>query len=505
MEISEEAVIVNTSRLKSVVWNDFDRVKKGETFVAICRHCKRVLSGSSRSGTSHLRNHLIRCRRRSNHDVTQLLTRGKKKQSTISLANFSYNQVPIKDEIVTVANMVNAGSFDFDHRRSQVDLACLIIMHGYPLDMVEDTRFKKLVRNIQPLFDLSTVIGVEVDCMDIYRKEKQMVYKKLDILPGMVSLSADRWATYNGDTNYLCLKILNFLPVNNSQAEDLLSEIIMTIVSLTIDYGSTYDTIISRIRDQLYQQRFLMCKGLLLFDVRYVLETSLGITNKVRETIQFVKSSRATQEKIDEIVQLVGINCPKWLSLDNPLQWNSTFFMLKSALDSFMIFFILFFIFIFIFISNMHITANSYFAEICDIHLQLIEWSVILDPRFKMKLVNYYYPQIYANNAPDCINTVSNCMKAPFNGHAIYSPLAANGSASESSSGRFLHENSLSHNTESDLEEPLFPRSVDFGILNWWKVHEPRYPVLSMMARNILGIPISKAVPESLLIIVGAH
>ncbi|KAL0399662.1 UNVERIFIED_CONTAM: Zinc finger BED domain-containing protein RICESLEEPER 1 [Sesamum radiatum] len=153
--------------------------------------------------------------------------------------------------------------------------------------------------------------------------------------------------------------------------------------------------------------------------------------------------------------------------------------------------------------------------------------AAILDPRFKMKLVEYYYPQIYGDSAPDCIDIVSNCMRALYSGHAIYSPLAAHGqsSASESSGGivkdrltgfdRFLHETSLSQNTKSDLdkylEEPLFPAVVDFNILNWWKVHEPRYPVLSMMARNILGIPISKVAQESLfdtgigpLIIVGA-
>lgn len=93
MEISEEAVIVNSSRLKSVVWNDFDRVKKGETYTAVCRHCKKKLSGSSTSGTSHLRNHLIRCRRRSNHDVAQLLSvKGKKKEVTVAFTNYNFDQ-----------------------------------------------------------------------------------------------------------------------------------------------------------------------------------------------------------------------------------------------------------------------------------------------------------------------------------------------------------------------------------------------------------------------------
>ncbi|KAL2245623.1 UNVERIFIED_CONTAM: Zinc finger BED domain-containing protein RICESLEEPER 2 [Sesamum indicum] len=616
MEISEEAVIVNSSRLKSVVWNDFDRVKKGETFAAICRHCKRILSGSSTSGTSHLRNHLIRCRRRSNHDITQLLTRGKRKQSTLALTSFSYNQAPVKNEVVTVASTnleqglkvgnINTGSVNFDYRRSQLDLARMIIMHGYPLGMVDDIGFKTFVRNLQPLFDLVTVSEVEADCVEIYKKEKQRVYEELDKLPGKVSLTVDRWAT-NGGTEYLCLiahyiddswelkkKILNFLVVDPTQAEESLSELVMTslrnwdidrkLFSLTIDNRSTYDKIVCRIRDQLCQHRFLMCEGQ-LFDVRCaastvkllvhdVLETSGEIINKVRQTIGYVKGSQGTQEKFNEIVKLVGVNWQKGLFVDNPFRWNSTYMMLEAALEYKEAFpqlqehdpgfsmcpsgldwdrlraitsILKFFHEVSnVFVGRKHITANSYFAEICDIHLQLIEWcqksddfisslalklkskfdeywkkcslimaiAAILDPRFKMKLVEYYYPQIYGDSAPDCIDIVSNCMRALYSGHAIYSPLAAHGqsSASESSGStvkdrltgfdRFLHETSLSQNTKSDLdkylEEPLFPRSVDFSILNWWKVHEPRYPVLSMMARNILGIPISKVAQESL-------
>ncbi|GFP87890.1 zinc finger bed domain-containing protein ricesleeper 1 [Phtheirospermum japonicum] len=608
MEITEEIVVVDSSRLKSVVWNDFDRVKRGESFAAICRHCKRILSGSSTSGTSHLRNHLIRCRRRSNHDITQLLTRGKRKQPC---SNFT--QPRIKKEIVTIASTssngqignTNPSGFGFDHRQSQLNLARMIIMHGYPLAMVEDIGFKKFVRNLQPLFDLGNIGSVENDCLEIYKKEKQRVYEELDKLPGKVSLSADKWASTNGAPEYLCLiahyidnswemkkKFLNFLVIDPSQPEDTLSELITTslrdwdidrkIFSLTVDNRTAYEKTVCKIRDQLCQHRFLMCEGQ-LFDVRCaastvkllvqdVLEASNEITCKVRETIRYVKSSRAIQEKFNEIVQLLGINQQRCLSDDNLFQWNSTYIMLESALECKEAFsqlqehdpdftmgpstidwdrlraitsILKFFHEVSnVFVGRKHITANSYFAEICDIHLQLIEWcqksdefisslalklksrfdeywkkcslimaiAAILDPRFKMKLVEYYYPQIYGDSASDCIDIVSNCIKALYGGHAIYSPLAAHGQGLVSESGvvkdrltgfdKFLNETSLSQHVKSDLdkylEEPLFPRSVEFNILNWWKVHEPRYPVLSMMARNILGIPISKVAQETL-------
>ena len=46
------------------------------------------------------------------------------------------------------------------------------------------------------------------------------------------------------------------------------------------------------------------------------------------------------------------------------------------------------------------------------------------------------------------------------------------------------------------LEEPVFVHCCDFKILNWWKVHTPRYPILSMMASDILGTPMSTVAPE---------
>ncbi|KVH95835.1 Zinc finger, BED-type predicted [Cynara cardunculus var. scolymus] len=111
MEISDEAVLVDCSRLKSAVWKDFDRVKRGDACVAVCKHCKKKLSGSSTSGTSHLRNHLIRCRRRSNHDVSQMLTsKGKKKEGSLVPVNFTFDHDQGKADIPNLVTDSKASS-----------------------------------------------------------------------------------------------------------------------------------------------------------------------------------------------------------------------------------------------------------------------------------------------------------------------------------------------------------------------------------------------------------
>ncbi|CAN0913920.1 Zinc finger BED domain-containing protein RICESLEEPER 1 [Linum grandiflorum] len=604
MELSD-AVVVKSSRLKSVVWNDFDRVKKGDTFVAICRHCKKKLSGSSTSGTSHLRNHLIRCQRRINHGISQYMTPKEKKTHAlanvgmdqdqkmvepVNIVNYRFDQGQMKDELVTVAAKGN-----LDQRRSEFDLARMIMLHGYPLGMVEHTGFRVFVKNLQPLFELVTFEKLEADCKEIYVKERQKVYELLDKLPGKISISADLW-TAPDIGEYLCLtghyvdeswqlkkKILNFMMIDPSRTEDMHSDDIMNCVkewdidrklfSMTVDSYSIADNVMLRIRDQLSQNRFLYCNGD-LFEIRCAvnlvnlmvhdaLDAVLDITNKIRDSIRYIRSSKLIQEKFSN---LAGIVC---ISLDSPSRWDTTYFMLEATLEHRRAFSLLqtqdqsysfcpsesewervatvtsylklFFDVINVFTKSKYPTANIFFSEVCEIHLQLIEWiknpdefisnmavkmktkfdeywdkcnlplavAAMLDPRFKMKLIEYYYPQLFGNGSAEYADQVFDDIKTLYSQHSIGSPLAAPDHGLASSSGsrdrligfdKFLHDTSQSQGVKSDLdkylEEPLFPRTADFNILNWWHVHTPRYPILAMMARNILGAPMLKVAPE---------
>lgn len=621
MDMSD-AVIVKSTRLKSVVWNDFDRIKKGDSCIAVCRHCKKKLSGSSTSGTSHLRNHLIRCQRRANLGIPQIYTaREKKKEGALTIANFDQEQK--KDEVINLVNIRfeqeqtkddinNYGSSNFNQTRSRFDLARMIILHGYPLAMVEQVGFRVFVKNLQPFFELVTSEGVEADCMEIYAKEKQKVSEVLDKLPGKISLSADMWVSLDG-SEFMCLtahyideswqlnkKILSFIMVDSSHTEDMHSEIIIKslmdwdidrkLFSMTFDSFSTNDNIALKIRDRQSQNKFLYCDGQ-LFDVRCAanvihmmaqdaLEALGEMTAKIRGSIRYVKSSQVIQSKFDEIAREVGIQGQRCICLDNPLQWSSTYTMLEIALEYRAVFALLQendpvytvcpsdiewdratvitnYLKHYVEVANVFTrfkspTANLYFHELCGVYLQLNEWcknpddyisplafkmrskfeeywqrcslglavAAVLDPQFKMKLVEYCYAQIFGSGAPGRISDVSECVKQLYDEHSI--SLASldqgltwqvGGSSRLPSSGRdsrdrltgfdtYLQETTQNEGSKSDLdkylEEPLFPRNAPgFNVLNWWRVHTPRYPILSMMARNVLGMPMSKASLDS--------
>ncbi|GJY04329.1 zinc finger BED domain-containing protein DAYSLEEPER-like protein [Tanacetum coccineum] len=81
--------------------------------------------------------------------------------------------------------------------------------------------------------------------------------------------------------------------------------------------------------------------------------------------------------------------------------------------------------------------------------------AVVMDPRFKMKLVDFCFAKIF---------------------------WLTDGCCSE---------------LDQYLEESLLPRSHEFDVMRWWKVNEPKYPTLSKMARDILTLPVSTVDPES--------
>ncbi|KAL1187796.1 Zinc finger BED domain-containing protein RICESLEEPER 1 [Cardamine amara subsp. amara] len=631
MDLSD-AVIVKSGRLKSVVWNDFDRVRKGEIYIAICRHCKKRLSGSSASGTSHLRNHLIRCRRRSGstNGVAQYFVRGKKKEGRVEVTNVDNGHEERKDEVLSVVDVryehehiredgdVAVVSAGLDQRRSRFDLARMIILHGYPLTMVEDVGFRVFIRNLQPLFELVAFERVESDCMEIYAKEKHKIFEALDKLPGKISISVDVWSGSDDSDEFLCLvahyidetwelkkRVLNFFMVDPSHSGEMLAEVIITclmewdidrkLFSMASSHSPPFgENVANKIRDRLSQNKFLYCNGK-LFDVSCAvnvinqmaqdsLQTCCDTINRIRESIRYVKSSESIHERFNQWTVETGAESEKNLCIDDSTRWDTTFTMLEIALERKSAFSlmeegepdsvscpsdlewerletIVGFLKVFVevtsaFTKSNGLTANMYFPEVCDIHLRLIEWSknpddfisslavnmrkkfddfwdknnlvlaiaTILDPRFKMKLVEYYYPLFYDVSSSELVEDISECIKALYNEHSVGSLLASSDQSLDWQNHHHHHSNGVVHVKEPDdrliefdryinnttttpgqdskselekyLEEPLFPRNSDFDILNWWKVHTPRYPILSMMARNVLAVPMSNLSSE---------
>ncbi|MQL82114.1 hypothetical protein Taro_014588 [Colocasia esculenta] len=201
-------------RLRSIVWNDFTRERKGDDgFVAICNHCQKVLSGGSQHGTTHLKKHSRIC-------------------------------IPYQD--TRRGKSGDNEDFKFNQELNRGKLAHMLVMHEYPFSMVEHCGFVDFVKSLQPQFKMFTRNTHKEDCIKLYEKEKDKMCKFFNKITFRVTLTADIWTSINmvGYISLTChfidddwrlqKKILNFLSFEYPHSGE---EIYKTIKKLLVDWN----------------------------------------------------------------------------------------------------------------------------------------------------------------------------------------------------------------------------------------------------------------------------
>ncbi|KAL0427123.1 UNVERIFIED_CONTAM: Zinc finger BED domain-containing protein DAYSLEEPER [Sesamum latifolium] len=301
-----------------------------------------------------------------------------------------------------------------------------------------------------------------------------------------------------------------------------------------------------------------------------------GIVKKVRDSVKYVKTSESREEKFIELKQQLQVPSSKNLAIDDQTQWNTTYEMLLAASELKEVFSCLdtsdpdykdapsvedwkqietlcTYLKPLFDTANLLTTAatpttNTFFHEAWKIQLELARaaasedpfvssltkfmqekfdkyWksccfilaiAVVMDPRFKMKLVEFSFSKIYGEEAASYVKVVDDGIHELFLEYvALPLPLTpayaeeANGASikPEDPQGMGISGNGLgltdfdvyimettSQLAKSELdqylEESLLPRVHEFDVIGWWKLNRMKYPTLSKMARDILSIPV---------------
>jgi len=125
-------------KLTSAVWKEFKRVKFNGNVRAKCNYCSKKLSATSTNGTKHLHNHLKGCVQR------KIKLNGK----TLAQASLRFGR--------TDAGAVTVENYTFDQEIARKELSSMIVLHEYPLSMVDHVGFRRFVGALQPLFKIGT-------------------------------------------------------------------------------------------------------------------------------------------------------------------------------------------------------------------------------------------------------------------------------------------------------------------------------------------------------------
>lgn len=358
------------------------------------------------------------------------------------------------------------------------------------------------------------------------------------------------------------------------------------LFALTLDQSFANEAVVGNLKGLLSIQNPHMLKGHFLIVDCYarvmsrLAQVALGTTRdavgKVRDSVKYVKMSKQ-------------VPCTESLVIDNQGKWDSTYHMLSTACECKEVFSCLdttddpdfkgapsmedwkqievlcaymklLLDAAAILTSETYPTANAFFHEACKIQMELthgvlsedpficnfvrllcekfdqywrsccvvLAMAVAMDPRFKLKLVEFSFTKIYGEEAMMWITTVDEAIHELYFEYIAqtlplpsihveqrYEGLVKLESRQEDEASLppppdglsdfdvYISEISSNHQTKSELDqyldESLLPReSEEFDVIEWWKLNRIKYPTLSKMAADILSIPLA-TVPRELV------
>jgi hypothetical protein len=202
-----------------------------------------------------------------------------------------------------------------------------------------------------------------------------------------------------------------------------------------------------------------------------------------------------------------------------------------------------------IFSGTGYVTANVYFAKICEIRMKIRQWSTcgnamieamsvnmvakfdkywsdiqglmgiatVLDPRFKNLMLLMSFEWLLGTSGKVCDDKVVEVKdllsQLMFEYHleddeeengceTVSAAALGNTDFLSSFSARVANKRTAAMRSKSELdhylEDDLVPLTTkNFNILDWWKVAGTRYPTLRRIARDIFAIPITTVASES--------
>uniref|UniRef100_A0A2N9GYS7 BED-type domain-containing protein n=1 Tax=Fagus sylvatica TaxID=28930 RepID=A0A2N9GYS7_FAGSY len=342
---------------KSIVWEHFtiETVSAG-CRRACCKQCKQSFAystGSKVAGTSHLKRHIAK-----GSCIAFQRSQGQNQLSPYTPRSRIVGSGAATDPPKRRYRTPSSPYVAFDQDRCRNEIARMIIMHDYPLHMVEHPGFLAFVQNLQPRFNMVSFNTVQGDCVATYLMEKQSLVKFIEGMPGRVCLTLDTW-TSSQTVGYVFItghfidsdwkshkRILNVIMEPYPDSDTALSHAVAAclsdwsleskLFSLTFNQPLS-EVALENLRPLLAIKNPLILNGQLLVGnciartfssvANDVLGAGREIIKKIRDSVKYVKTHQKSHEdkKFFELKQHKQLQVPseRSLSLDDHTQYGT--------------------------------------------------------------------------------------------------------------------------------------------------------------------------------------
>ncbi|OMO52619.1 putative Zinc finger, BED-type [Corchorus olitorius] len=487
----------------SKVWDVFEKLpaQQGDS-KAICKLCRRIYTAKTTSGTSHLRRHIEACVKRNNHDVDQ-----RSLEACFKPVNREANrQTVLHGTLVDATASSKNYKVDVDEIRRAI--AKMIVVDEQPFRVVEGTGFRRVLSVACPEFPALTRKAIKREIVSIYLKERESIRELLATCPGRICLTSSTWKS-SCDDHFNCVtahfidnewrlqqRILRFRllppPYDSLSIADEIAlcmvqwNIEHKVFSVTLENLSSDDCVADMLKSRLDAKKYLPCKGAF-----FNMSCSTRIFNLI------------VQAGFNLLVDIIG---KLRLGIKQPTSnlYFKALWKVHSRLsdmirgpESFMT----------RMVKEMQSKFNQYWSE----YNLILSCAAILDPRYKIKFVEYCYTKLYGSGAQQYVSTSVNTLYALFHEYMQHSPCPSNTGASPVVTAKISNDKDDNDGFEDyetfqsarfrtqveksqlDLyfEEPSHDLNSEIDVLEYWTLCSLRYPELSRMARDVLTIPVS--------------
>ncbi|XP_031281653.1 zinc finger BED domain-containing protein RICESLEEPER 2-like [Pistacia vera] len=321
-----------------------------------------------------------------------------------------------------------------------------VMMHEHHFTIVEEEGFNLMQKTRMPEWEKITCTTNKKDCVSVFEIEKK---KLMNVLKNVnkISLTTDLWKSSNQNIEYMVItghfidgnwrlqkRVLSFVhidpPHTGVQIADSVYKYLKEwgienkVFTIFVDNTSSNDVAIRTLRENFSVTRRLVCGGK-LFHVRccahilnLLVQDSLSeikdIVKKIHDSVWYINQSESKVQIFSHIMQQLQLPSRK-LILDCKTRWNLTYEMMVTALQ-FKNVFPRFkdkdsgFIyspnnedwekiqkaideneFIRVMVKKMKEKFDKYWGE-CNL---LMSIATVLDPRYKMKVIEVSFPRLY--------------------------------------------------------------------------------------------------------------
>ncbi|KAL2904278.1 Zinc finger BED domain-containing protein RICESLEEPER 2 [Bienertia sinuspersici] len=327
----------------SKVWDEFSEVEINSVKKERCKHCKALLKFSGSGTTTQYKRHLSTC--------------PKRKVLIPEQPQLGMHAITPKSE-----NPSTLRPWKYDQTRIRELMSHMIMVHELPFLFAEYEVFNMLMKEAAPGFQKISRSTLKSDCESSYEIEKSRVASLLKF-PKRVSITTDIWRS-GQKLEYMVVtchfvhdwtlykRVLNFVtvppPHNGVAVSDALYKCLEQwgleekLTSVTMDNASYNNVAVKRLNENLSYLGKLPFEGK-LFHVRccaHILNILVqdglseieGVIHNVRDTVKHIAAAPLRIHMFCETVKQMRLPRKK-LVMDCCTRWNSTFEMLRCALE----------------------------------------------------------------------------------------------------------------------------------------------------------------------------